>query len=116
MLDKANRLKKRKEFGYIYRNGESVYGKYVVACYTFNKFRKIKVGFAVSKKVGKAYMRNLVKRRMRAIVRENMTLMPIATNCVFIAKPNIAEAAWDDLKRDMLSVMSNIGLRKGQDK
>ena len=40
MLKSINRLKKRKEFGYIYKHGESVYTKNLVLMHTFNKFKK----------------------------------------------------------------------------
>ena len=109
MLANENRLKKRKEFGYIYKNGESQYSKHMVVMHTVNKFKKIRVGFSISKKVGKAFLRNKLKRQMRAIVRENIALLPPAKNYVVIAKPSIVELSYDQIQKELLNIFDKIG-------
>ncbi len=54
-----------------------------------------RVGFSVSRRIGNAVRRNLVRRRLRAIVRE----LPIAGgfDIVIVAQPPSAEATYDDL-------------------
>ncbi len=108
MLDSANRLKKRKEFGYIYKNGESQYSRHIVIMHTVNKYRKVRVGFSISKKVGKAFVRNKIKRQMRAIVRENISSLPPAKNYVVIAKPSIVEIDYEAMKKELLNTFAKI--------
>ncbi len=108
MLRNENRLKKRKEFGYIYKHGESLYTKNLVLMHTVNKFKKIKVGFSISKKVGKAFVRNLVKRRLRAIVREHMGEFVPAKNYVLIAKPTVADISYQELEKEVLQIFAKV--------
>ncbi len=55
-----------------------------------------RVGFSVSRRVGNAVRRNLVRRRLRAIVRQ----LPIADgfDIVIVAQPLSAEATYDELR------------------
>jgi len=54
-------------------------------------------GFSVSKRVGKAVVRNRVKRRLREIARQ----MPLKAgwDMVFVARPAAAEADYTSLRR-----------------
>lgn len=61
-------------------------------------------GFVVSKAVGGAVTRNLVKRRLRAIVHE--TTLPTGTDLVLRAHPASAEAAYTDLSAEFTRLLS----------
>jgi len=108
MLKSVNRLKKRKEFGYIYKHGESLYTKNLVLMHTVNKYKKIKIGFSISKKVGKAYIRNLIKRRLRAIVRERLTEFVSGKNYVVIAKPTVINLSFSELEAEVIQLFAKV--------
>ena len=57
--------------------------------------------FAVvaSRRVGKAVTRNLLRRRMREIFRENQALFPGDVDIIVILQPRAAEASFVDLQR-----------------
>lgn len=102
MLVKENRLTKRKEFGYIYKKGKSVYSKHLMLVYVPTKLKNIRVGFSVSKKVGKAHTRNLIKRRLRAIIQELLNKNKIKTNnYIFIANTGICDLTFLELKKQV---------------
>ena len=109
MLASDNRLKKRKEFNYIYRKGESTSVKYVTLFCSNTPKRILKVGFSVSKKIGKAYIRNKVKRQMRAIVRELIPNLQNNIAYVFVAKSGIDTLSFTELKDCILSVVKKSG-------
>ncbi|MDO9577263.1 MAG: ribonuclease P protein component [Candidatus Cloacimonadales bacterium] len=59
------------------------------------------VGIVVSKKVGKAVVRNKVKRRVRAFLRESTSRLPTNLKIVIITKPEAASAGWQEIKREL---------------
>ena len=63
-------------------------------------------GFAVSKAVGGAVVRNRVKRRLRAITREVLPTLPEHTAMVVRALPNAATADFITLDKDVRSAAS----------
>lgn len=58
-------------------------------------------GFAVSKAVGGAVIRNRVKRRLRAIMRDLLPTLPDGSAVVIRALPRSAEVDFDRLRRDV---------------
>jgi ribonuclease P protein component len=55
----------------------------------------------VSKAVGNAVARNLVKRRLRHLMRERMDQLPTGSLVVVRALPGAAEADYDRLRGDL---------------
>ena len=58
------------------------------------------MGFTVSKKVGKAVTRNLIKRRLRHILREHKALF-VDHDVVVVAQPMAADVDFAALKADV---------------
>jgi ribonuclease P protein component len=56
-----------------------------------------KFGFVVSKTVGSAVERNLVKRRLRSAIRDRMAQFQSGQTLVIRALPSIKELSWDEL-------------------
>ncbi len=63
-------IKKDKQFRYIYSRGKSFANKKLVVYYIKNSDEKLKIGISISKKVGKAVVRN----RLRRLIKENIRL------------------------------------------
>ena len=105
-MKKENRLKKRKEFNFIFSHGESISSKNIVLVFLKSKLKKYKVGFSVSKKVGKAVVRNKVRRRIKEIVRQSCESLKNGFNYIFIAKPCASEASFEQLKLDIAFLMN----------
>lgn len=60
-----------------------------------------RVGFAVSRAVGIAVVRNRVKRRLRHLMRERLTALPAGSLVVVRALPAAAAASYADLAADL---------------
>ena len=112
MLKPINRLKKRKEFAYLYNNGKAVHTSHLTLVYLPTKYRPLKVGFSVAKKIGKAYMRNLIKRRLRAIMRDIVPTLPSDYNVVIIAKSGIETISYGALRVELGQLVNKSGLKK----
>lgn len=67
-----------------------------------------RIGFTVSKRIGKAVVRNKVRRRFREIVRQ----LELRTNIdiVISARPPIKESSFQDTREAILSVFQRAHL------
>lgn len=63
-----NRLKKQKDFDVVFNKGTRIFTKSLTLLYI--KKESFKFGISLSKKHGKAFVRNKIKRLIRASVRE----------------------------------------------
>lgn len=68
-------------------------------------------GFAVSKAVGGAVIRNRVKRRLRAIMASLLPTLPAGTSVVVRALPRSASVDFERLRRDTADALAT-ALRK----
>lgn len=62
-----------------------------------------KLGVVVSRKIGKAVVRNRVKRRIREILRLDQYLFDYGITVVILARPKITELRYGEL-RDLIIV------------
>ncbi|MBQ8080298.1 MAG: ribonuclease P protein component [Clostridia bacterium] len=101
-MQKQFRIRKNSQFQYVYRRGKNQAARELSVVYL--KSGRLKVGFSVSKKVGKAVTRNLVKRRLRAAF---TTLIPQLKPGLYIvtARPLAAEADYQTLLRSLRYVL-----------
>lgn len=91
-----HRLKKNSQFSYIYKKGERVHTENFTLFAVKSKYENYRIGFSVSKKLGKAHARNLLKRRLREIVRKKD--IPRYRNFVLLAKEGAAELEFSVLQ------------------
>ena len=98
MLKSINRLRKRKEFAYLYNNGTAKHSEHLTLVYLPTKHRPLKVGFSISKKTGKAWLRNKVKRQLRDSVRNLTDNINSSYNYVFVTKPEITTLNYEQIK------------------
>ena len=106
MLKNKLRLKRNKEFSYIYRKGGKIKGRYITI-YAIRGSREMKIGFSLSKKVGNAVVRNLYKRRLHEIFKDLIPTMKVR-KYVVVASPYIKDASFQELKADVLSTVSKM--------
>lgn len=97
------RLKQRRDFVRIQRGGSRFKGQFltIMSRPKFAQSPHGLFGLVTPKAIGKANIRNLIKRRLRHIV----TLVPELLNqhdVVLVASSNSLLASFDDLKSDVL--------------
>ena len=75
MLSQANRLKKKKDFDEVFKKGRGVKEDFLFVKYCPNNKDCHRFGFVVSKAFSKkAVLRNKIKRRLRDLIREKISL------------------------------------------
>ncbi|MFF3251329.1 ribonuclease P protein component [Actinacidiphila glaucinigra] len=119
MLPTENRLRRRQDFAIAVRRGRRA-GRplLVVHLRTDSDTRDphaaegtaspARAGFVVSKAVGGAVTRNLVKRRLRHLVRERLSVLPPGSLVVVRALPGAGDADHSQLARDLDAALGRL--------
>lgn len=98
-----HRLKKNGQFSYIYKKGDRTHTENFVLFAVKSKYESYKIGFSLNKKLGKANIRNLLKRRMREITRLYINI-PSFCNYVIMAKENSVNLTFEELKNELIKL------------
>ena len=110
-LPKEKRLAKRREFVRVYESGRKVFSRYAVLFFTGNGLPHSRIGITATKKLGKANVRNRLKRWTRETYRrqrEPLGLDARSLDIVVNVKPNAAAATFDEFSRDLARVLERV--------
>ncbi len=106
-----HRLRKNNQFNYIYKKGERFHSENFTLFVVKSKYKDYKIGISVSKKLGKANKRNLLKRRIKEIVRTSLTI-PSFCNFVLLTKDNAVNLSFEELKIDLQKLFKKYESKK----
>ncbi|RZS63569.1 ribonuclease P protein component [Agromyces ramosus] len=107
MLAKANRITSADDYRVIVRRGAKVAGAHTVSYLRSRESgTDARFGFIVSKKVGTAVRRNLVRRRLKSVCHEALADGARGVDVVVRALPGAAEAEWSQLRAEVLEALS----------
>lgn len=104
-LQQQHRLKKNRQFSYVYNRGARVSARDLALLYVRNTQKR--AGFSVSKKVGCAVVRNRVKRRLRECVRHRLPQMRNGLY-VIVAYPSAAERTFQQLQASVDTLLRKL--------
>lgn len=112
MLKQNNRLKNNSDFSKVYRKGRSfVSDLFVLYVYKGNgNGRESVVGFSVSKKVGKACIRNKIKRRASEVIRLHLSHIAKNAYLVLVARKAVSESSYKDIEQSILKLLTKADL------
>jgi len=109
MLVRKYCLKKRQDFKNVLRNKKSLIGKLVFLKFIKNDLDNSRFGFIVSSKISKkAVVRNKIKRQLREIVRKNLANIKSGLDIIIIAKPEIINNNYQDIKSDVKNLLKSL--------
>ncbi len=111
MLAKKNRLKKKKDFEKIFKEGKSFKEKFLIIKFLSNNLGYSRFGFIVSQKISKkAVLRNKIKRRMTEAVRGEIKGFKKGIDAIFIALPGIENQKFLEIKEIISNFFKKINL------
>ncbi|MGG3999283.1 ribonuclease P protein component [Anoxybacillus kestanbolensis] len=105
-MKKKYRIKKNDEFQEVFKKGKSVANRQFVL-YVLDKPEQpyFRIGLSVSKKIGKAVVRNRVKRYIRQVFHEECDRIEIGKDYVIIARMPVATMEYEETKKSLLHVL-----------
>jgi ribonuclease P protein component len=110
-LPKSRRLAKRPEFVRVYETGRKHFSRYAVLFFAGNDLQSSRIGITVTKKVGKANIRNRLKRWTREVYRrqrEPLGLDAQPLDIVVNVKPAAVETTFQDYSRDLTKALERV--------
>lgn len=116
MLAKANRLTRAQDFRLAMREGCHAHSpNLVLHQYVGTGDEPARIGFVVAKRFVKhATGRNLIKRRLRNLVRGRIRQFPVGSVNVFYAKAGIAEVDYSQLENQVGVVLQKMARKRHQ--
>lgn len=110
-LPKEKRIAKRRDFLRVYETGQKLFSRYAVVFYASNDLSNSRVGITATKKLGKANVRNRLKRWTREIYRRRrgpLGLDDRRFDIVVNVKPNAAAASFAEFRDDLQRALERV--------
>ncbi len=113
-LETTERIRKNQEFKRVYNKGKSVVNRYLVMYYMKNNLPYNRIGFSVSKKVGKSVVRNRVRRLMKETYRLRKIDINNGYDLVFVARVRMNQADYRTVEKSMFHLLKKIRRDKNE--
>lgn len=112
----TDRLHRRADFLHVQREGPRVQtDHFVVYAARFPDTQTVRLGTAISRRLGNAVMRNRIKRRIRECFRLGLRLrFPAGTGVVVIGRAGAGALVMRSVMRELDTALTNLGLRLKQ--
>lgn len=106
------RIRKRKDFIFLYKKGKRYRGKYFTLIHLARELEYSRIAIVTSKKVGNAVKRNKIKRWIRALFRTHKSLLDEPLDLIVIAHKEMTEDCWPELKEEYINALKLISKKK----
>lgn len=105
------RLKSDADFKNVYRKGKSFANKTLVIYYKKNGYNFNRIGFSVSKKIGKAVTRNKIRRLLKENLKD-MNDLEQGYDIIFIARIPCADLDFKEIGKSLRHLLRKTGVGK----
>jgi ribonuclease P protein component len=110
-VQKQYRLAKRKDFGKVYKLGQSVANRQFVIYVLKNpKTERMRTGVSVSKKLGGAVLRNRLRRQVKEIMRLNVERIEPGHDIVIIVRRAAVGMAYREMEKSLQHALKRASL------
>lgn len=106
-------IKKNMEYKSVYNCNDSISDYNLVLFLKKNNFGYNRFGFTAAKKIKKAVSRNIIRRRLKEIVRLNEFNFKESYDIVIMARVNATESDYKSLEKSFNKLMRRKSLLKG---
>lgn len=109
-VTRPRRLANSHDFRRVREHGRCWSDSRLVLCVYPNSLDTVRVGYAVSKRIGKAVRRNRIRRLMRESVRAYGDLLDPGWDIVIIARPRVSVAGYWDVSSSVGHLLGQAGV------
>ena len=111
MLVKENRLKNKRDFDIVFKEGKGCKEDFLFLKTRNNNLEFSRFGIVVGKKVSnKAVVRNKIKRRLREILKRKIDRVRKGMDIILITLPGIEKQEFKDLERKIEKILKKAEL------
>ncbi|MBQ8003576.1 MAG: ribonuclease P protein component [Oscillospiraceae bacterium] len=103
-------IKQNRDFRLIYKRGKSAVSPVLALYARKNKLSSNRIGITVSTKVGKAIVRNRVRRRIREAYRINEGRFLPGRDIIVVSRVRAADATFREIEENLLRLSGSLGL------
>ena len=111
-MDHTVSMKENYLFRRLYAKGKSAAVPALAVYVRPNNSQRNRLGITVSTKVGKAVVRNKIRRRIREAYRIHESQMAPGWDIVVVARTRSAFCSYGELQRGLLSALDKLGVRQ----
>ena len=102
-MNKKYIIRKNEEIQKIVKDNNKIYNNYFVIYYKNNDLGYSRFCISVSKKIGKANVRNLLKRRMKDILMKN--ILNTSNDYVIILRNGVLSLSYIQMKDEIIKIL-----------
>lgn len=111
MFNQKNRLRKKKEIEKVFKSGKGFYSDILGFKFLKNDLNESRFCIIISAKISKkAVIRNKIRRRIRAIIIEDLKKIKKDTDLIIIVNKNISDFDFLELKKSISFVFKKFDL------
>ena len=111
-MNKKYIIKESHEFDRLIKQGLCLKNYNFLIFYEENKLSFNKYGISVPKKIGKAHIRNKLKRQTRAIIRNYQKSFQKNYNCIIIIRNSCLKLTYQELSNSLIKLLDKINKEK----
>lgn len=102
MLPRENRLKKKKDFEKVFKEGKGFKEDFLILKFILNNLKQSRFGIIVSQKISKkATIRNKIKRRLRALLGFKLAEIKKRVDLVLVVLPGFETKDFWEIEKIM---------------
>lgn len=113
MLPNIYRLRQEKDIKALFARGKSVFDIVLGIKFKRNNFSHSRFAVVVGSKISKrAVVRNLIKRRLRAVLEKHLEDFRPGFDVIILVKEGVTKRAFVDLESELLGLLERAGIKK----
>jgi ribonuclease P protein component len=99
---------RRGDFDFVYRTGKRLSSLHFTAFVRTNELARSRFGFSIKKALGRAVVRNRIRRRLRELVRRRRQEIPAGWDIVIHPKSDVGTADFGTLAEELVRLLKKL--------